>query len=329
MPSFRAYRVFRDNGTSSARVVSITEEDLTPGAVLVKAAYSSVNFKDARIASGTFRQPLQFPLIPGIDVSGTVVSSVDARFRAGDRVLVTGYDLGVTHTGGFADYVRVPGDWIVPVPDQLDLFEVMAIGTAGFTAALSIIDLERNGLRPGNGPVAVTGATGGVGGIAIDCLTRLGYEVTAVTGKADRHDYLRELGAREVVSRDAITSAKAPLARATWAGAVDAVGGEMLAALTRTLAYRGGIASCGLTGGDTLQVTVFPFILRGAKLLGIDSVMCPMAPRLEAWRRLATDMKPSHLKRIAHDITLDDIGVVVQALLDGTYTGRAVVRLAA
>jgi NADPH2:quinone reductase len=328
MDSFRAYRVFKDNGTTSARVVSIKEEDLTPGPVLVKAAYSSINFKDARIASGTFRQPLQFPLIPGIDVSGTVVSSDDPRFRAGDRVLVTGYELGVTHSGGFSEYVRLPGDWIVPVPDHLDEFDVMAIGTAGFTAALSIIELERNGLRPGTGPVVVTGATGGVGSLAIDCLARLGYEVTAVTGKAERHDYLRELGARDVVSRETITSAKAPLARGTWAGAIDAVGGEMLAALTRSMGYRGGIASCGLTGGEALQITVFPFILRGVKLLGIDSVMCPMPARQEVWRRLATDMKPAHLKRIAHEIPLEDVGRVVQSLLDGSFTGRAVVRLA-
>jgi NADPH2:quinone reductase len=168
-----------------------------------------------------------------------------------------------------------------------------------------------------------------VGSIAIDCLTRLGYEVTAVTGKADRHDYLRALGAREVVSRETITSAKAPLARATWAGAIDAVGGDMLAALTRTMGYRGGVASCGLTGGDTLQITVFPFILRGVRLLGIDSVMCPMPARQEVWRRLATDMKPSHLKQVAHEIGLDDIGGVVEALLNGSYTGRGVVRLAA
>jgi NADPH2:quinone reductase len=326
--TFRAYQVSKERDETTAGVVSVTEQALSPGAVLIRAAYSCINFKDARIASGTFRQPLQFPLIPGIDVSGVVVSSEDPRFRPGDRVLVTGYELGVTHSGGFAEYVRVPGDWIVRVPEQLDLFEVMAIGTAGFTAALAIMDLERNGLRPGSGRVVVTGATGGVGSIAIDCLTRLGYEVTAVTGKADRHEYLRELGASEVVSRDTITSAKAPLARGTWAGAVDAVGGEMLAALTRSMAYRGAIASCGLTGGDTLQITVFPFILRGARLLGIDSVMCPAAPRQEAWTRLATDVKPRHLGRIAHEIALEEIGDVVNALLAGSYTGRAVVRLA-
>jgi acrylyl-CoA reductase (NADPH) len=323
----RAYRLFQENGKVSGRVVDIDRDDLSPGPVVIKAAYSSVNFKDARVATGTFRSPIQFPRVPGIDVAGTVVSSEDPRFREGDKVLATGYELGVNHDGGYAEFARLPGDWIVPLPPAFDPLEAMTIGTAGFTAALSIMELERNGLTPDKGPVIVTGATGGVGSLAVDCLSRLGYHVTAVTGKTDQHEYLHALGAREIVPRAPLPGDKQPVGEARWAGAIDPVGGDTLAALTRTMKYGGAIANSGLTGGADLHTTVLPFILRGIKLLGIDSVQCPMPVRLEVWRRLATDMKPAHLARMARPVTLEDLDGVFASLLAGSATGRTVVRL--
>jgi NADPH2:quinone reductase len=325
--AFRAYRVSREQDTVAGRVVTATLDELSAGDVVIAAEYSSVNFKDMRVATGTYRAPVGFPRIPGIDVAGTVAESRDARFRAGDRVLVTGYDLGVGHDGGYAGYARVPADWVVKVPDEFSTYEAMALGTAGFTAALCIIDLERNGLTPGSAPVAVTGATGGVGSIAIDILARLGYRVTAVTRKAAEREYLQSIGAADVIAPDDLDPGGKPVGHATWAGAVDPVGGPVLAALTRTLRYGAAVANCGLAGGAEINLTVLPFILRGIKLLGIDSVQLPMAPRLEAWRRLATDMKPSHLRTIARDIQLEDLDATFSALNQGTFRGRAVVRV--
>jgi len=324
---FRAYRVASENDGVRGRVVDATLDELSAGDVVIAAEYSSVNFKDMRVATGTYRAPVSFPRIPGIDVAGTVAESRDARFRAGDRVLVTGYDLGVGHDGGYAGVVRVPADWVVKVPDAFTTFEIMALGTAGFTAALCVIDLERNGLRPSDAPVAVTGATGGVGSIAIDILARLGYRVTAVTRKASERAYLQSLGAAAVIAPEDLDTGKGPVGHGTWAGAVDAVGGSVLAALTRTLKYGAAVANCGLTGGAEINLTVLPFILRGIKLLGIDSVQLPMAPRLEAWRRLATDMKPAHLHTIAREIRLEDLDATFSALNQGTFRGRAVVRV--
>jgi acrylyl-CoA reductase (NADPH) len=329
MSTFRAYRVTSDNGTTAGRVVDTTLDELSAGDVVIAAEYSSVNFKDMRVATGTFRAPIRFPRIPGIDVAGVVSESRDARFRAGDRVLVTGYDLGVGHDGGYAGYVRVPGDWVVPVPEPFTTFEAMALGTAGFTAALAIIELERNGLHRSNGHVVVTGATGGVGSIGIDCLHRLAYRVTAVTRKAGEGDYLRRLGAADVISPAELNGGDGPVGPPTWAGALDPVGGTVLETLTKTMKYGGAIANCGLTGGTELNLTVLPFILRGVKLLGIDSVQCPMATRREVWRRLATDMKPAHLGAIAREITLDQLDETFAALEKGTFRGRAVVRLGA
>jgi NADPH2:quinone reductase len=325
MPSFRAFRITNDGGTIHGGIVDATLDELTPGDVVVKVEYSSVNYKDALAATGTGKILKRFPLIGGIDVAGIVSSSSDPRFRAGDRVLVTGYELGVARDGGYAGFARVPADWVVRVPDGLTLREAMILGTAGFTAGLSILRLERNGLAPEQGPVAVTGATGGVGSIAIATLARLGYHVTAITGKDDAHDYLRELGAREVLSRTTLVMGTRPLEAARWAGAIDAVGGDLLAWLTRTTNYWGGIASTGLTGGVELRTTVMPFILRGVSLIGIDSAMCPMAVRAEVWRRLATDMKPAVLTAIAHEISLEELAAAFDTLLTGKARGRFVV----
>lgn len=324
---FDAFRVFEEGGRISGRLVQVSLDDLSAGAVVIKAAYSSVNYKDALAGTGAGKVMRRFPLVGGIDVAGTVETSADPRFAAGDPVLVIGYDLGVAHDGGFSGYVRVPSEWVVPVPTGLSLFEAMAIGTAGFTAALSLVEMERNGLAPSSGPVIVTGATGGVGSIAVQCLAARGYEVTAFTGKPQEEDYLRSLGASHVLARAGVQMGTRPLEKSTWAGAVDAVGGPTLAWLTRTMLYGGTIASSGLTGGTELNTTVLPFILRAVKLLGIDSVMCPMPARLEVWRRLATDLKPVRLTDIAHEIGLDGLPAAFEALLKGLVRGRYVVKL--
>jgi acrylyl-CoA reductase (NADPH) len=324
---FSAYKVFEESGRISGRVVQATLDELSEGAVVIKAAFSSVNYKDALAATGAGKIMRRFPLVGGIDVAGAVESSADLRFRAGDQVLVTGYDLGVAHDGGFAAYVRVPAEWVVRLPPGLSLFDTMAIGTAGFTAALSVVEMERNGLAPSNGSVIVTGATGGVGSIAVQCLAAGGYDVTALTGKPQEEEYLRSLGAKHVLGRGTLEMGTRPLEKAMWAGAVDPVGGATLAWLTRTMMQNGCIASSGLTGGTELSTTVLPFILRGVKLLGIDSVMCPMPTRLDVWRRLATDLKPARLVEAARRISLEGLPSAFDALLKGQARGRYVVEL--
>lgn len=326
MTSFKAFRVFDKDGRADGRVVSATLEELSAGDVVIKTACSSVNYKDALAATGAGKIIRRYPLIAGIDVAGTVMSSTDPHWRAGQHVLVTGYDLGVAHDGGFAEIVRVPGAWVVAVPEGLTPRDAMAIGTAGFTAALSIDDMERNGLAPGQGPVLVTGATGGVGSLAIQLLAARGYEVTALTGKDGEHDFLRSLGASEVLSRHTVQMGTKPLEKPLWAGAVDAVGGETLAWLTRTMMYNGSIANSGLTAGTEFCATVLPFILRGVKLLGIDSVMCPAARRADLWRRLATDLRPGALQTTTREIGFDDLPAAFQTLLKGEARGRFVVR---
>jgi NADPH2:quinone reductase len=325
--AFRAFRVFDEEGRVQGRVVSATLDELSAGDVVIKTACSSVNYKDALAGTGAGKIIRRFPLIAGIDVSGTVVSSGDVRFREGAPVLVTGYDMGVTHDGGYSEFVRVPADWVVPMPPELSPSDAMAIGTAGFTAALSIVDMEQNGLTPAQGPVIVTGATGGVGSMAVHLLAARGYQVTALTGKDSEHDFLRSLGATDVLSRNGLQMGTRPLEKPLWAGAVDVVGGETLAWLTRTMMYNGCIASSGLTGGTDLHTTIFPFILRGVKLLGIDSAMCAMSKRQEVWRRLATDMKPSALRTIAQHIGLDDLPQAFATLLKGEARGRFVVNV--
>ena len=327
MDTFRAFRIVNEDGRIHGSIVNTTVAELSAGDVLIKASYSSVNYKDALAATGTGKILRRFPLIGGIDVAGVVASSADSRFRAGDEVLVTGYDLGVASDGGYAGYVQVPAGWVVPMPHDLTAFEAMALGTAGFTAGLAIVRLEQNGLRPQNGTVVVTGSTGGVGSIAVAALARLGYDVAAITGKEEAHEYLRKLGAREVLSRGTLEMGTRPLEKARWAGAVDAVGGDMLAWLTRTTDAWGCIASTGLTGGVELHTTVMPFILRGVSLIGIDSGSCPMEIRTEVWRRLATDMKPNNLAAIAKEISLDGLPDAFATLLAGKARGRFVVNV--
>ena len=326
MKTFRAFRIFEENGKSGGRIVDLSLDDLDPGEVVIRTHYSGINYKDALAATGAGKVIRRFPCVGGVDVSGVVESSQDARFRVGDQVLVTGYDMGVAHDGGFAEFTRVPADWVVPLPAGLSLFEAMALGTAGFTAALAIHRMEQNELSPNKGKVIVTGATGGVGSLGIRMLSQLGYHVVALTGKPAEQDYLRSLGASEVLLRNEIDFAsKRPLEKALWAGALDAVGGETLAWLTRTMQQNGAIACFGNAGGLELHTSVFPFILRGVKLLGVDSAATEMPLRKQMWQRLAGDLHVDKIEQIAYRISLDELPDACAKLIAGGARGRSVV----
>ncbi len=329
MNKFSAYRIFEQDGKSSGRFVDLTLDDLDSGEVVIQTHYSSVNYKDALAATGAGKVIRRFPCVGGIDVSGVVASSSDARFKAGDAVLVTGYDMGVAHDGGYAEYVRVPADWVVPLPPGLTLFDAMALGTAGFTAALSIHRLEQNDLRPENGKVIVTGATGGVASLAIVMLAQLGYQVVAITGKDAEHEYLKSLGAAEVLSRKEVQMGTRPLEKSQWAGALDSVGGETLAWLTRTMQQGGVIASFGNAGGFELNTTVLPFILRGVRLIGIDSSATVMPLRSQMWKRMATDLRPKLLAQVAHTVPFAGLPEIFPQLLQGKLRGRTVIEIKA
>ena len=294
----------------------------------MRVAWSSLNYKDALAVTGRGRILRGSPRIPGVDLAGIVVSSSDTRFSSGDAVIATGYELGMSHDGGLADYARVPADWVVPLPAGLSLLQAMQLGTAGFTAGLAISRLEQLDLAPGNGPVVVTGASGGVSVIVIDQLAALGYEVLAITAKAEQVDALRALGAAEVLLRADVEMGRKPLERARFAAAFDSVGGETLAWLTRVMQQRGLIAAYGNASGTDLLTTVFPFILRGVALVGIDSAATAMPQRLCVWQRLATDLKPRHLASMCHEIGLDQVVETCAALVEGRHSGRSVVRLA-
>jgi len=325
MQSFRAYRIFEESGQSAGRFVDLSLDDLDPGEVVIQTHYSSVNYKDALAATGTGKVIRRFPCVGGVDAAGVVASSSDARFKPGDEVIVTGYGMGVEHDGGYAEYARVPADWMVPLPQGLTLFDAMALGTAGFAAALSIHRLEQNDLRPENGKVIVTGATGGVASLAIQMLAQLGYHVVALTGKDSGQDYLKSLGAAEILPRKDLAMGTRPLEKAQWAGALDAVGGETLAWLTRTMQQNGVIASFGNAGGFELHTTVLPFILRGVRLIGIDSAATEMPLRRIIWRRLATDLHPKLLAQVAHTVPFAELPQVFPQLLQGRMRGRTVV----
>lgn len=329
MDLFRAFRIHREGDRVVARIEQIGLDALTPGEVVVKVRYSSINYKDALAASGAGKILRKHPLVGGIDLAGEVVSSADPAFTAGQKVLVTGCGLSETHDGGYAQYARVKSDAVVPVPPGLDEFECMALGTAGFTAALAIHRMEQNGQQPQNGQIVVTGATGGVGSFAVDMLAGRGYLVAAVTGKPSAQEYLQALGAARVLLRESLDLGSRPLEEAQWAGAVDNVGGELLAWLTRTTNFWGNIASVGMAASSELRTTVFPFILRGVSLLGINSVFTPRSLRLEIWRRLASDLRPRHLHRIAtRTIDLDQLPGAFEDYLKGAAVGRTVVKIA-
>ncbi len=330
MSDFSAFRVHEDDGKIQGAVEQVSLSDLSDGDVVIRAVWSSVNYKDALAATGAGKIIRDFPRIAGIDVAGYVDSSSDDRFSPGDPVLVTGYDFGVDHDGGYAEYARVPAEWVIPLPDGLDLREAMLLGTAGLTAAICVHRMEANGQAPDQGPVVVTGATGGVGSLAIAMLAGLGYEVVALTGKAGSHDYLRSLGAADILDRTSLDLGKRPMEKARWAGAVDNVGGDILTWLTRTMQPWGNITAVGLAGGAELNTTVMPFILRGVALLGVTSSGCPTPLRHTLWQRLAADLKPRHLDSVlGRETDLNGLPAVFDAMLAGQSTGRTLVKVGA
>jgi acrylyl-CoA reductase (NADPH) len=327
MNTFKAFRIFSENDKVSGRVVEATLDELSAGEVVFKTAFSSVNYKDALAATGTGKIIRSFPRVGGIDATGTVESSFDPRFNPGEEVICTSYEFGVSHDGGFAQYCRVPADWVVPLPNGLTLHEAATLGVAGYTAGLAVELLELNGMAPANGKVLVNGATGGVATLAIDMLSKLGYHVVAVTGKEAEHDFLRKLGAADVLSRHKLEMGNRPLEKPQWAAAFDSVGGEQLAWLTRTMQEGGLIASFGNAGGIEFKTTVLPFILRGLRLIGVNSGDTPMPLRRKIWGRLGADLKPRHLGDIGHVISLDDLPGYFDRMLKGQIRGRAVVKL--
>ncbi len=330
MSTFRAFRIHETDGRIAAGFEQLTLDALTPGEVVIEVEYSDINYKDALAATGAGRILRRYPLVGGIDLAGVVRSSTDARYEPGEPVLVTGSGLSETVDGGYSELARIAGDSVIPMPHGLDAFRAMALGTAGFTAALAIHRMERNGQSPGRGPIVVTGATGGVGSVAVDMLAGRGYEVIAVTGKPESADYLKSLGASKVILRGELALGSRPLEAARFAGAIDNVGGAMLAGLTRHVDFWGNIASVGLTGGFELEMTVMPFILRGVNLLGINSAATRRAERLEVWQRIATDLTPRHLQRIVtRTISFAELPGAFQAYLDGKVTGRTVVKIGA
>jgi acrylyl-CoA reductase (NADPH) len=329
MDHFKAFIVDKTEVEFTAQIKTIRLEDIPAGDVVMKVAYSSVNYKDGLASIPNGKIVRSYPFIPGIDLAGTVVSSKDHRFSEGDEVIATSYEIGVSHFGGYSEYARIPGDWIVPLPDGLTLREAMVFGTAGFTAALSVHRLEENGLSPEKGKVLVTGATGGVGSVAVAMLAKRGYHVVASTGKESEHEFLMEIGASEVISREELIGEKIkPLDKQLFAGAVDPVGGKTLSAILSKLDYNGSAAVSGLTGGTDVATTVFPFILRGINLLGIDSVYCPMETRKLLWQRMATDLKPEGLlETIQNEVTLEELPNVLSAILKGENRGRTIVKI--
>ena len=326
MNSFNIFRIHEREGKTVAGFEQAQLEDLDAGEVVVKVAYSSVNYKDALAATGAGKVIRRFPCVGGIDLSGTVVESSDARYAKGDAVIATSFDLGVSHDGGYAEYARLPADWLVRAPRGMSLKHAMVIGTAGYTAALGVARMEHNGLAPQNGPVIVNGATGGVGSVAIDILAQRGYRVTALTGKDNESDYLRRIGASEVMLRSSIDVAKIrPLDKALWAGGVDNLGGDTLAWMLSTMQQSATVASIGLAANHAWKASVMPFILRGVSLLGIDSGYTPNPQRQQIWDRLADDLKPAHLDDMVRVIPFSQLPDVFQDFLDAKVRGRIVV----
>lgn len=327
--SFKAFLISQNEGKVAGRFTDMDESQLDPGEVTIRVAYSSVNYKDALAATGAGRIIRRFPCIGGIDLSGTVISSADPRFAAGDAVIATSYDIGVAHHGGYAEVARVPADWVLKLPAGLSLEQAMALGTAGFTAGLGIVRMEENGLRPDKGPVLVTGATGGVGSLAIDMLAGLGYRVVALTGKEAESDYLRQIGASEVMLRQSLDLAKIkPLDKSLWAGVVDNLGGDVLAWAAANMKQGGTIASIGLAASMSLNTTVAPFILRGACLLGIDSGYIGEPYRSGVWQRLAGDLRPKHLAAMTRTIPFADLPGAFDDFIQARVKGRLVVAVA-
>lgn len=324
---FPCYMVRKDeNGNVSARVEAIRCDDLPDGEVLLRVAYSSLNYKDALAAQGHPGVVRSFPHVPGIDCAGTIVESASGEFRPGEEVLVTGYDLGAGRWGGYSEYVRVPAEWIVRMPHGLSAREAMTYGTAGFTAAQCVMAIVDRGIGEEQGPIVVTGATGGVGSIAVAILAKLGFHVTAVTGKENRHDWLRQLGAATILSRDDVCdTTDRPLLASRWAAAIDTVGGRPLTTIIRSMMHRGVVAACGLVAGADLPLSVYPFILRGTSLVGIDSAKCPRRERLNVWEKLAGPWRLDCLNTLANEVALDQLPLEIGRILAGEIVGRTLV----
>ena len=324
MNTFKSFRLLPGEPAPLRQMVELSLDDLSPGNVVIQVAFSSINYKDALASKGLNAIIRKWPRIGGIDLTGTVLESADVRFQPGDAVVVHGFGIGVDHDGGHAQMARVPGDWVLPIPKGLSLFEAAVIGVAGYTAAYAVHLMELNGLAPDQGSVLVTGATGGVASVAIDMLAQRGYQVTAMSGKTDEIPYLKSLGASEVIGRLAPQERPKPLEKAQWAGAVDSVGGATLAWLTRTMQPGGVIASFGNAGGAELETTVLPFILRGIRLLGVNA-NSPMPVRQAVWNKIANAYRPKHLAQIAHVIGMEELPTYLDRMLAGQVRGRTVI----
>ncbi len=327
MATFRAVRIDKSDAGQNVALVDFDEKDLMDGDVTVRVEWSTVNYKDGLAVTGKAPVVRRFPMIPGIDFVGMVESSTHSEWKPGDRVILNGWGCGETHLGAFAEKARVKGDWLVPVPPGMTGREAMAIGTAGYTAMLAVMALERHGITPDRGPIVVTGAAGGVGSVAVALLAKLGFTVIASTGRAQEADYLKGLGAAEIIDRTELSQPGKPLGKERWAGGIDAVGSQTLANVLAQTRYGGAVAACGLAGGMDLPTTVAPFILRGVSLLGIDSVMCPQAVRREAWKRLASDLDRGKLQAMSNEIGLAGVLVAAPAILEGKVRGRIVVKI--
>jgi acrylyl-CoA reductase (NADPH) len=324
---FRAILIRKDGDRQSVEDVELSPDDLMPGDVTIAVSHSTVNYKDGLVLSGRSPVVRRFPMIPGIDLSGTVEQSSHPDFKPGDKVLVNGYGLSETHYGGYAEYARVKGDWLVPLPKSFSPAQAMGIGTAGYTAMLSVLALEDAGVKPASGSVAVTGASGGVGSVAVALLAKLGYRVIASTGRAHESEYLKSLGAAEIIDRSELAGDPRPLAKERWAGAIDSVGSKTLVNALASTSYGGAVAACGLAGGMDLPGSVAPFILRGISLLGIDSVQMPMPRRRLAWERLSQDLEVGKLEKMTTTIPLSGLRNAAADILAGKVKGRLVVEI--
>jgi len=327
MATFKAVRIDKAESGQTVAIADFDERDLMEGDVTVRVEWSTVNYKDGLAITGKVPVVRRWPMIPGIDFAGVVETSEHPEWKAGDRVILNGWGTGETHLGAYAEKARVKGDWLVPLPDGMTGREAMAIGTAGYTAMLSLLALEKHGVTPAQGPAVVTGAAGGVGSVAISLLAKAGYTVIASTGRPQEADYLKALGASEIIDRKELSGPGRPLGRERWACGVDAVGSHTLANLLAMTRYGGAIAACGLAGGMDLPASVAPFILRGVSLLGIDSVMCPQPVRREAWRRLATDLDRTALQAMTNEIGLDEVVEAARSIVEGQVRGRVIVRI--
>lgn len=324
---FKALRIFEENGKFNRKIIERSIEHLPEGDVLIQVKYSSLNYKDALSVRGHKGITRQYPHTPGIDAAGIVANSKVETFKEGDKVLVTGYDLGMNTDGGFGEYIRVPAEWIVPLPDNLSLLESMVLGTAGFTAGIALFEFQRRDLFPEKGKILVTGSTGGVGSVAVAMLSKAGYNVTASTGKQDKKDFLQSLGAKEIITREDVADVKKkPLLERKWAGAIDNVGGATLNYCIKSTDFWGTVACVGLVASDKLETTVYPFLLRGVGLIGIDSADRPQALRKQIWQKLATEWKPQVLDKIYRTISLDDLSDEIDIMLAGKQTGRVIIK---